>query len=140
MIPKMRKFQFAGIMVVMSTALAGCTVDELIPDPPGWNDPDWITEYHNFTLEDSNNSTLPIIVLGSNDTMFELLSVNIQMNETATNISYPSIKGYVVQDDIMFRSGYAPNFGNVTLHLVEMKGYDYNCTVVYREWDGGPYE
>jgi len=68
-----------------------------------------------------------------------LLSVDILLNNTTTNISYP-IGGYVSQGGFLFSSGFAPNMGNASLHLIEMKGFDYNCTVVYRVWNGGPYE
>ena len=129
------------VVLVVSQLLAGCTVDELIPDPPGWEEPDWVTEYHNFTLEDTNNSSLPEITFGSNDTFVEMYSVSVTMHYNGsatneTNYTYP-IKGYVSQDGFLFNSGFAPNMGNVSLHLVEMKGFDYNCTVVYRVWNGG---
>ena len=29
----------------------------------------------------------------------------------------------------------APTMGEVTLNLIELHGYDYNCTVVYRLWE-----
>ena len=125
-------------LLLVSASSAGCTIDELIPDPPGWNAPDWITEYHNFTFEDNNNSTLPVIVFGSNETFLDVYSVEVAINGTG-NISYPLI-GYLNQSGFLWDYGFAPYMGNATLVLPEMVGYDYNCTVVYREWDGGPYE
>ena len=111
----------------------------MIPDPPGYQEPDWITEYHNFTLE--YNSTLPVISFGNNDSFLEVFSIDMKMNLTTneTNLTYP-IGGYLSQDGFLFDYGFAPHMGNATLVLNEMKGFDYNCTVVYREWDGGPYE
>ena len=124
-------------LLLVSSSLAGCA--EMIPNPPGYQEPVWIIEYHNFTLEDTNNSTLPEIFFGSNNTMFELMYIDITMNNTTTNVSYP-IKGFASQDGFMFSSGFAPNMGNVSLHLIELKGFDYYCTIQYRIWNGGPYE
>jgi len=125
------------VLLLVSSSLAGCV--DMIPDPPGYQEPDWITEYHNFTLE--YNSTLPVISFGNNDSFLEVFSIDMKMNLTTneTNLTYP-IGGYLSQDGFLFDYGFAPHMGNATLVLNEMKGFDYNCTVVYREWDGGPYE
>ena len=33
------------------------------------------------------------------------------------------------------RAGFSPVMGNVTLQLIGLQGYDYNCTIVYRMWN-----
>ena len=70
------------VLLLVSSSLAGCA--EMIPDPPvEGNDPISTTEYHNFTLEDTNNSTLPTITVGSNSTLVEIFSASaILYNET----------------------------------------------------------
>ena len=45
------------------------------------------------------------------------------------------MKPYFLVDNISFRQGHAPAMGEVTLNLIELKGYDYNCTIVYRLWE-----
>ena len=121
------------ILLLVSSSLAGCA--EMIPDPPvEGNDPVWITEYHNFTYEDTNNSTMPIISFGSNDTLLDIFSASVIMHNETVNLTVEN-KPYFLIGDMMFQTGVAPAMGNATLNLIELVGYDYNCTVVYREWE-----
>ena len=106
----------------------------MIPDPPvEGNEPVWITEYHNFTYEDTNNSTLPVISFGDNTTLVEIFSASVIMYNETVNLTVEIQPHFTVRDTI-FRQQHAPSMGEVTLNLVELKGYDYNCTVVYRLW------
>ena len=121
------------VLLLVSSSLAGCA--EMIPDPPvEGNDPIWTTEYHNFTLEDTNNSTLPTITVGSNSTLVEILSASAFLYNETVNLTV-DMKPYFLVDNISFRQGHAPVMGEVTLNLIELKGYDYNCTIVYRLWE-----
>ena len=121
------------VLLLVSSSLAGCA--EMIPDPPvEGNDPIWTTEYHNFTLEDTNNSTLPTITVGSNSTLVEIFSASAILYNETVNLTV-DIKPYFLVDNISFRQGHAPVMGEVTLNLIELKGYDYNCTIVYRLWE-----
>lgn len=120
------------VLLLVSSSLAGCA--DMIPDPPLENEPEWTTEYHNFTLENANNSTLPVIVFGDNTSMMQVFSADVIISNSTTNVTMVS-KGYFLSDGMLFQSGYAPNVGNVTLHLTEMKGYEYNCSIVYRLWN-----
>ena len=120
-------------LLLVSSSLAGCA--EMIPDPPvEGNDPIWTTEYHNFTLEDTNNSTLPTITVGSNSTLVEIFSASAILYNETVNLTV-DMKPYFLVDNISFRQGHAPVMGEVTLNLIELKGYDYNCTIVYRLWE-----
>ena len=121
------------VLLLVSSSLAGCA--EMIPDPPvEGNDPIWTTEYHNFTLEDTNNSTLPTITVGSNSTLVEIFSASAILYNETVNLTV-DMKPYFLVDNISFRQGHAPVMGEVTLNLIELKGYDYNCTIVYRLWE-----
>ena len=121
------------VLLLVSSSLAGCA--EMIPDPPvEGNDPIWTTEYHNFTLEDTNNSTLPSIAIGSNSTLVEIFSASAILYNETVNLTV-DMKPYFLVDNISFRQGHAPVMGEVTLNLIELKGYDYNCTIVYRLWE-----
>ena len=120
-------------LLLVSSSLAGCA--EMIPDPPvEGNDPIWTTEYHNFTLEDTNNSTLPTITFGSNSSLVEIYSASVIMYNETGNLTV-EMQPYFLLGDVSFRQQHAPAMGEVTLDLMEMKGYDYNCTVVYRLWE-----
>ena len=120
------------VVLMLCVSLAGCA--EMIPDPPvEGNDPIWITEYHNFTYEDTNNSTLPIITFGYNDSLVEIHSASVTMYNETVNLTV-EMKPYFMLGDVSFRQQHAPAMGEVTLDLMDMKGYDYNCTVVYRLW------
>ena len=120
-------------LLLVSSSLAGCA--EMIPDPPvEGNDPIWTTEYHNFTLEDTNNSTLPTITFGSNSSLVEIYSASVIMYNETVNLTV-EMQPYFLLGDVSFRQQHAPAMGEVTLDLMEMKGYDYNCTVVYRLWE-----
>ena len=106
----------------------------MIPDPPvEGNDPVWIIEYHNFTYEDTNNSTLPTITFGGNDTLVEIFSASVLLYNETVNLSV-DMKPYFSVDNVSFREGHAPAMGEVTLNLIELRGYDYNCTFTYRMW------
>ena len=120
------------VVLMLCASLAGCA--EMIPDPPvEGNDPIWITEYHNFTYEDTNNSTLPVITFGDNSTLVEIFSASVTMYNETVNLTV-EMKPYFLLGDVLFRQQHAPAMGEVTLNLMDMKGYDYNCTVVYRLW------
>ena len=120
------------VLLLISPALAGCA--EMIPDPPvEGNDPIWTTEYHNFTYEDTNNSTLPVITFGDNTTLVEIYSASVTMYNETVNLTV-EMQPYFMVGDVSFRQQHAPAMGEVTLDLMDMKGYDYNCTVVYRLW------
>jgi len=120
-------------LLLISSSLAGCA--EMIPDPPlEGNDPVWTTEYHNFTYEDTNNSTLPTITYGSNDTLVEIFSASVLLYNETVNLTV-DMKPYFLVDNVSFRQGHAPAMGEVKLDLMGLKGYDYNCTVVYRLWE-----
>ena len=121
------------ILLLVSSSLAGCA--EMIPDPPvEGNDPIWTTEYHNFTYEDTNNSTMPIISFGSNDTLVDIFSASVTLYNETVNLTV-DMKPYFSIGDMSFQTGIAPDMGEVTLNLIELHGYDYNCTVVYRLWE-----
>ncbi len=121
------------VLLLISPALAGCA--EMIPDPPvEGNDPIWTTEYHNFTYEDTNNSTLPVITFGDNTTLVEIFSASVIMYNETVNLTV-EMQPYFLLGDVSFRQQHAPAMGEVTLDLMDMKGYDYNCTVVYRLWE-----
>ena len=121
------------VLLLISPALAGCA--EMIPDPPvEGNDPIWTTEYHNFTYEDTNNSTLPVITFGDNTTLVEIFSASVTMYNETVNLTV-EMQPYFLLGDVSFRQQHAPAMGEVTLDLMDMKGYDYNCTVVYRLWE-----
>ena len=121
------------ILLLVSSSLAGCA--EMIPDPPvEGNDPIWTTEYHNFTYEDTNNSTLPVITFGDNTTLVEIFSASVIMYNETVNLTV-EMQPYFLLGDVSFRQQHAPAMGEVTLDLMDMKGYDYNCTVVYRLWE-----
>tara|TARA_R100001463_G_scaffold17323_5_gene44471 strand:+ start:319 stop:702 length:384 start_codon:yes stop_codon:yes gene_type:complete len=121
------------ILLLVSSSLAGCA--EMIPDPPvEGNDPIWTTEYHNFTYEDTNNSTMPIISFGSNDTLVDIFSASVTLYNETVNLTV-DMKPYFSIGDMSFQTGVAPDMGEVTLNLIELHGYDYNCTVVYRAWE-----
>ena len=145
--PLMRNFQFAGVaLVVMSASLAGCTIDELIPNPPGYDEPDWVTEYHNFTIETvENNTTVPIIVFGNESTWLEVFSVDMSIQELSyeevdnelifDNTTF-NVNGYLNYSGFLWNVGFAPDVGNATLVIPIMVDKTYNCVIVYREWSG----
>jgi len=121
------------VVLMLCVSLAGCA--EMIPDPPvEGNDPIWTTEYHNFTYEDTNNSTLPVITFGDNTTLVEIFSASVTMYNETVNLTV-EMQPYFLLGDVSFRQQHAPAMGEVTLDLMDMKGYDYNCTVVYRLWE-----
>ena len=120
------------VVLMLCVSLAGCA--EMIPDPPvEGNDPLWDTEYHNFTYEDTNNSTLPVISFGDNSTLVEIFSASVMLYNETVNLTV-DMKPYFSMGDVVFQTGFAPDMGNVTLNLMDLKGYDYNCTVTYRLW------
>lgn len=123
--------RFLVALLLISPALAGCA--EMIPDPPvEGNDPEWITEYHNFTLD--GNTTLPVITVGNNESLVEIFSASVILYNETVNLTVDK-KPYFLMDDMWFQTGHAPVMGNVTLQLIELQGYDYNCTIVYRMWE-----
>ena len=133
-------------LLLVSASFADCTIDELIPDPPGLSEPDWITEYHNFTIEIvENNTTVPIITLGNESTWLEVFSNDMSIQE----LSYEEVDNELIFDNTTFNvnaylnysgflwsNGFAPDIGNATLVIPVMEGKTYNCVIVYREWSG----
>ena len=72
------------VLLLISPALAGCA--EMIPDPPvEGNDPIWTTEYHNFTYEDTNNSTMPVKIL-QDSTGGRSVGIDTFKNSSGTSI------------------------------------------------------
>ncbi len=118
-------------LLLLSSSLAGCA--EMIPDPPvEENKPVWVTEYHNFTYE--NNTTLPTISFGDNTTLFEVFSASVVMYNETINQTV-EMKPYFLIENTRFKQQHAPAMGEVSLVLIDLEGYQYNCTVVYRLWE-----
>ena len=144
--------------MIVGAFLAGCT--EALPDPPSEefegqvSDKEWTTLTGEFTvvMDNTTNETLiyaPTILLDVNTTYgaielqsfkynithlsFEVVDNSIIFN----NYSWVNMQGYLVQGDKYWSSGFAPEFGNATLHFA---AFPFDVTVeyevVYRVWDG----
>ena len=143
-------------ILVAASVLAGCT--EALPDPPEEEfegqtpQADWITLTDEFTIVMDNNTSLvnaPTIWIDINTTYgaielqsftynithlsFEVVNNSVIFN----NYSWVNMQGYLIQGDKYWSSGFAPEFGNATLHFA---AFPFDVTVeyevVYRIWDG----
>ena len=65
--------EFGFVLIVVSSLVAGCTVDELIPDPP--------TEWNMIegSFDTYNNSSIPIISIGTNSSLIEVEGMYFNM-------------------------------------------------------------
>jgi len=145
-------------LMIVGALLAGCT--EALPDPPEdefdgqTNDSDWMTLTGEFTLimDNSTNETLihaPTIWLDVNAShgaielqsfMYNITHLSFEVTNNSVifnNYSWVDMQGYLVQGQHYWSSGFAPEFGNATLHFA---AFPFNVTVdyevVYRVWDG----
>jgi len=145
-------------LMIVGAFLAGCT--EALPDPPSEefegevSDIEWTTLAGDFTLvmDNTTNETLiyaPTIWVDVNTSYgaielqsfkynithlsFEVINNSVIFN----NYSWVNMQGYLVQGDKYWSSGFAPEFGNATLHFA---AFPFDVTVeyevVYRVWDG----
>ena len=145
-------------LMIVGAFLAGCT--EALPDPPSEefegqvSDKEWTTLTGEFTvvMDNTTNETLiyaPTILLDVNTTYgaielqsfkynithlsFEVIDNSVIFN----NYSWVNMQGYLVQGNNYWSSGFAPEFGNATLHFA---AFPFDVTVeyevVYRVWDG----
>lgn len=145
-------------IMIAGVFLAGCT--EALPDPPEEefegqiNDSDWTVLTGEFTLvmDNSSNESLihaPTIWLDTNTTYgaIELQSFTYDITHLSfevinnsvifSNYSWVDMQGYLIQGGKYWSSGFAPEFGNATLHFA---AFPFDVTVeyevVYRVWDG----
>jgi len=145
-------------LMIVGVFLAGCT--EALPDPPEEefegqiNDSDWTVLAGEFTLvmNNSSNESLihaPTIWLDTNTTYgaIELQSFTYNITHLSfevinnsvifSNYSWVDMQGYLIQGGMYWSSGFAPEFGNATLHFA---AFPFDVTVeyelVYRVWDG----
>ena len=145
-------------LLIVAVFLAGCT--EALPDPPEEEfegetpQTDWMSLTGEFTLvmDNTTNETLihaPTIWLDVNTSYgaielqsfkynithlsFEVVNNSVKFN----NYSWLNWKGYLVQGNQYWSEGFAPEFGNATLHFA---AFPFDVTVeyevVYRVWDG----
>tara|TARA_R100000152_G_C6781425_1_gene215879 strand:- start:4543 stop:5073 length:531 start_codon:yes stop_codon:yes gene_type:complete len=160
--PKLMKMmsnisKLATLMIVCSF-LAGCT--DALPDPPSeefedeTTDSEWLVMTGDFTLVMNNttNDTLihaPTIWLDVNTThgaielqsftynithlSFEVINNTVRFH----NYTWVNMQGYLTQGNNYWSEGFAPEFGNATLHFA---AFPFDVTVeyelVYRIWDG----
>tara|TARA_R100001198_G_scaffold59502_1_gene34349 strand:- start:4795 stop:5235 length:441 start_codon:yes stop_codon:yes gene_type:complete len=144
--------------MIVGAFLAGCT--EALPDPPSEefegqvSDKEWTTLTGEFTvvMDNTTNETLiyaPTILLDVNTTYgaIELQSFKYNITHLSfevvdnsvifNNYSWVNMQGYLVQGNNYWSSGFAPEFGNATLHFA---AFPFDVTVeyevVYRVWDG----
>lgn len=145
-------------VLLTATILAGCT--DALPSPPEnefegqSTQAEWVTMTGNFTLvmNNSTNETLihaPTIWVDINTTYgaielqafyynithlsFEVINNTVRFN----NYSWVNMQGYLMQENKYWNSGFAPDFGNATLHFAAFPfdvTVDYEVT--YRVWDG----
>jgi len=145
-------------LMIVGVFLAGCT--EALPDPPEeefegqTTQADWVSMTGEFTLVMNNttNETFihaPTIWVDTNTTYgaIELqaftynithLSFEVINNSVIfSNYSWVGMQGYLIQGQHHWSSGFAPEFGNATLHFA---AFPFDVTVeyevVYRVWDG----
>lgn len=145
-------------LMIVGAFLAGCT--EALPSPPEEEfegetaQADWMSMTGEFTLVMNNttNETLihsPTIWLDVNTSYgaIELQSFKYNITHLSfevvnnsvifSNYSWVNWQGYLVQGDKYWSSGFAPEFGNATLHFA---AFPFDVTVeyelIYRVWDG----
>ena len=145
-------------LLIVAAFLAGCT--EALPDPPEEEfegdtpQADWMSMTGEFTLvmDNTTNETLihaPTIWLDVNTSYgaIELQSFKYNITHLSfevinnsvifSNYSWVNMQGYLVQGSNYWSSGFAPEFGNATLHFA---AFPFDVTVeyevVYRVWDG----
>ena len=148
----------AIVLMTVVALLAGCT--DGLPDPPGEEfegqtaQADWVSMTGEFTLVMDNTSNesfihAPTIWVDVNTSYgaIELqsfaynithLSFEVVNNSVIfSNYSWVGWQGYLVQEDKYWSSGFAPEFGNATLHFAS---FPFDVTVeyelIYRVWDG----
>ena len=145
-------------ILLTAVLVAGCT--EALPSPPEeefegeTTQAEWITMTGEFTLVMDNTSNesfihAPTIWVDVNTSYgaIELqsfaynithLSFEVVNNSVIfSNYSWVGWQGYLVQEDKYWSSGFAPEFGNATLHFA---AFPFDVTVeyelIYRVWDG----
>ena len=145
-------------LLVAASFLAGCT--EALPSPPEeefeneTTQAEWITMTGDFTLVMNNSSNesfayAPTIWVDVNTSYgaIELQSFTYNITHLSfevvnnsvifSNYSWVGWQGYLVQEDKYWSSGFAPEFGNATLHFA---AFPFDVTVeyelIYRVWDG----
>ena len=148
----------AIVLMTVAALLAGCT--EALPNPPEeefegqTTQADWGTMTGEFTLVMNNSSNesfihAPTIWVDVNTSYgaIELQSFTYNITHLSfevvnnsvifSNYSWLGWQGYLVQGDKYWSSGFAPEFGNATLHFA---AFPFDVTVeyevVYRVWDG----
>lgn len=153
---KMTSIRQLAVLMIAAVFLSGCT--EALPNPPSEEfegqtpQADWLTITDGFTVVMDNNTSLvhaPTIWVDVNTTYgaielqsftynithlsFEVVNNSVIFN----NYSWVNWQGYLVQGDKYWSEGFAPEFGNATLHFAS---FPFDVTVeyelVYRVWDG----
>ena len=118
-------------ILLTAVLVAGCT--EALPSPP--EDESFI---HAPTIWVDVNTSYGAIELQSFAYNITHLSFEVVNNSVIfSNYSWVGWQGYLVQEDKYWSSGFAPEFGNATLHFA---AFPFDVTVeyelIYRVWDG----
>tara|TARA_R110002049_G_scaffold296924_1_gene485494 strand:+ start:4485 stop:4913 length:429 start_codon:yes stop_codon:yes gene_type:complete len=120
-----RLTEFGIVLLFLCSSLAGCT--DMIPDPP--------SEYDSVSgsFDTFDNKTIPVVVIGNNTTLLEIISVTYNM--TNSNNDWLEVNGYVFQEgnDFIFNYGYALDIGKVYLHFAYVENASYTYEVYYSE-------
>ena len=120
-----RLTEFGIVLLFLCSSLAGCT--DIIPDPP--------SEYDSVSgsFDTFDNKTIPVVVIGNNTTLLEIISVTYNM--TNSNNDWLEVNGYVFQEgnDFIFNYGYALDIGKVYLHFAYVENASYTYEVYYSE-------
>jgi len=121
-----RLTEFGIVLLFLCSSLAGCT--DMIPDPP--------SEYDSISgsFDTYDNNTIPVIAIGNNTTLLEIISVTYNM--TNSNNDSFEIDGYVFQGNISMPTivtGYAFDIGKVYLHFAYVENASYTYEVFYTE-------
>jgi len=144
--------EYGFVLLVLTTLLAGCTIptpDEVFEAeaevPKAWTT---MNGTFTFLIDDANNSTQQTVWLDVNTTygLIELdyfqynvthLSFDIVNNSVRFNNYSFDIAGRLLQDGLLWNTGYAPQFGNATLMFAT---FPFDVTVEYevkyRVWNG----
>ena len=139
-------------LLMMTTLLTGCTIptpDEVFTDevqaPKDWT---VLSGTFTYLIDDANNSTQETVWIDVNTTygLIEVdyyqynmthLSFEIVNNSVVFHNYTFNIQGYLTQGSNVWATGYAPEFGNATLHFAE---FPFDVTVEYeiryRVWAG----